>query len=1483
MATSEQRTEASFGADSGPAAPGPPRRRRAWRLGLLGLALLLLALLAALAAGARWIAATESGTRWALTQLAARLPGFVAQEPRGALLGDFSVARLSVPAGGGRIVLDRLHWKQLRLEALHWRAPYVELAADALTLQRLEVRSGPKPPEPKPASPPLTSLRLPVALQLPTLRIGEIVFDAHPVPVTGVQLTGVRLGSDQEIATLAAAWNGLAVSGGLKLQGAAPMQLDAKLVVRSDPAAAKAAPPAPASAAQAAAPLVPAWARDVQVELDAHGPLARFAAALVLRMQDQSLQARAQVTPFEPLPLALLDARFERLDLARLLAPVTPTAPSTLLSGSAAIALSRAPGQDGSRPLGIAIDLANGEPGRWDAKRLPLKQAQIRAHGEGRRWTLTQAELQVASGADTAGGRIIANGRWNDGKADLNARLEALLLDALDGRLAPMRLSGPLDLAVTPPAAATPAPADAASAPAFAEARLQADLTGALAERGRAGAPHALAQQPVQLKLQAQATPRLWRLDALHARSGNTRLSAKGRAEQGSDAGWKVQGDLELQSFNPSLWLPGPPDSAWRRAQHQLNGGAQLQASLPPGAGDAAAVLRQLRGQLDAELKDSVLAGQPLELDLQAKADGAGRIDARSELLAGGNTARLAALLRVPAAGRPAAVDDHLELHLDAPTLQRLAPLAQALNLGPLQGSAKLEARAQGPLGGWVATAAAPRPEANPANGRQNGGKNGAKTPSKPPAGQASSPLPVLPPLSTEGRVQIADLQFGDTALARLQGQWKASTATQAPMSAELLAEQLKLGAALQVPQARLQADGHSGQHRLQLDAELQPGARQQAAAQANVTPAGSTRVPAPLVLVTRISGGLIPGQGAPGGWRGSLEELSLRPTETATGPLAGPDRLPLLVVRNVGIEWQRGPTAQWAQLQPGQAEVLGAVLRWSEARWHQGEGRRELALEAQVDPVAIAPLLLRAQPDYGWAGDLKVGARVSVRAAPELTANVEIARAGGDLQINEYGVVQSLGLSELRLRLEAAGGVWRFSEVVAGNNLGRVAGEQTVRTAPTRWWPEPEADIDGKVEVRVENLSTWGAWVPAGWRLGGQLDGRVHLSGDFGAPDLLGELHGQQLTARNTLQGVALRDGVVNISFQGDSARIETFRFAAGDGSAELSGGARLGEQPQAELRLVASRFGLLNRVDRRATVSGEADVRLNREQLQVTGRFRADEGVVDISQADAPALAEDVVVRRPGDAPVQDGEEPNGKPPATRAMDLDVTVNLGERFRLKGRGIDTRLTGELRFTSPRGRLAAHGEIAAQDGKYEAYGQEMTIERGVFTFVGEIGNPRLDIVAVRPNLDVRVGVTVSGSALAPRVRLFSDPALPPTETLALLITGRSYDTLEGNQTLLLQRAAMALLAGEGGGDEGIMSRIPLDELSVRQTEGAVPETVVTIGKQISERVYVGYERGLSAAAGSWQLIYRIAQRFTLRAQTGDDEAVDLVWLFKWN
>jgi translocation and assembly module TamB len=203
--------------------------------------------------------------------------------------------------------------------------------------------------------------------------------------------------------------------------------------------------------------------------------------------------------------------------------------------------------------------------------------------------------------------------------------------------------------------------------------------------------------------------------------------------------------------------------------------------------------------------------------------------------------------------------------------------------------------------------------------------------------------------------------------------------------------------------------------------------------------------------------------------------------------------------------------------------------------------------------------------------------------------------------------------------------------------------------------------------------------------------------------------------------------------------------------------------------------------------------------------------------------------------------------------------------------------------LTAPAGKLAVNGSVRTADGTYAAYGQKLDIDRGILAFSGLAENPRLDIEATRPNLDLRVGVAVTGTALNPRVRLFSEPEMSDTDKLSWLVLGRAPEGLGRTDTALLQRAALALLAGEGAGPtDPVIKAIGLDDVSVRQTEGDVRETVVSLGKQLSRRWYVGYERGLNATTGTWQLIYRIAQRFTLRAQSGLDNSLDVIWTWRW-
>jgi translocation and assembly module TamB len=957
---------------------------------------------------------------------------------------------------------------------------------------------------------------------------------------------------------------------------------------------------------------------------------------------------------------------------------------------------------------------------------------------------------------------------------------------------------------------------------------VRGDLSGSVRDRG--------ADRPARLRVdgrwQREGGADRVELASAEARAAGARATLSGRASRAAaGAPWQLKGQAAVADFDPALWWRGREDSPWRRGPHRLNAKGDFDLAVPAAAaGSALDHLAALRGQASVEIADSQLAGVPLRGRLALRSAG-GDLLASTEAELDGN--RLAAEGRVAAARGGAG--DRWTVTLDAPALGRLAPLARLAGIAP---------SGQGMAGALSAKAEA--------SGR-------------------------WPALSTRGEASASGLRAGTLQLRTGRATWQAGTGLDAPVDATVELGALTIGPA-RVETATLRAQGSGRDHRLELAASssarppswteaLQPGA------------AVDGKAPAQARLAAQ--GGFVPGAagGAVGGWRGTLLQLDARPAGAEAAWLAS---------RNVALEFAGldGGAAQLL-LQPGRAEVFGAVLRWERVAWQAAHGGAPARVDAQaeLEPLAVAPLLQRLQPDFGWGGDLRLRGRLALRSAPSFSADIVIERERGDLTVTDETGTQSLGLSDLRLGLDVADGTWSFTQGLAGSTLGVAAGAFVARTSPQATWPAPDTPVSGVLELQVANLGTWGTWVPAGWRLGGALSVTAGIGGRFGAPEFTGAVQGRNLSVRNFLQGVNVTGGDVAIALQGDRARIERFTARAGEGTLTLAGDAVLGAAPQARLQLQAQRFQLLGRVDRRIVTSGRALMQLERDRLRLDGEFGVDEGLVDFSRSDAPTLADDVVVSRAAPAAASEPTPRNGSPAVRMpSVELDLRVDLGRQLKLRGRGLETGLEGELRLTSPSGKLAVNGTVRAAGGTYAAYGQKLEIDRGNLVFNGPAENPRLDVEATRPNLDVRVGVAVTGTAVNPRVRLFSEPEMADIDKLSWLVLGRASEGLGRADTALLQRAALALLAGENQGPtDQLIQAIGLDEVSVRQSDGEVRETVVSLGKQLSRRWYVGYERSLNATAGTWQLIYRIAQRFTLRAQSGEDSSLDVIWTWRWN
>jgi len=1420
---------------SPPAGPPPLRSRRRYARWLGGGAALLV-LLAAIAVGVLvWALRTAAGSAWVVTLA----PQLKVVAPRGSLLGDFSAERIDItlPGSSGVLRLDAPRWQALeasRGTAGRWlRLTIASLHADRVSLLPGEAA----PTEPTAATPPET-LRLPVEIDIREASVGELRIGAGDDAFALRALRGrVHLGAEggtlHRFAALQASHARASASGDATVGADPPFAIDAKV-------------------SAASAGTTPPW----QASASASGPLATLAVAATARVAPataqaaQSLDAKAVVQPFAAWPLGELQASTEALDLSAF----ASGAPATSLSGRATATTS---GLD--RPALIALDLRNARAGRWNEGLLPVQRlaAELRARPDDPGTIEVQGLTAELGSSRLGGGRIAGGGRWTADRWNVELALDQLRPSALDARAPETTVDGKLDALGTGFAAGTAAEA--------AKVELRADLVGRLADRRL---PRS-APQTARIRLEASGGAREILLRSAEASLGAARATLAGRLSRtGADAPWRASGKASLVEFDPAPWWPGATDSLLARGVNRLNMKGEFELDLPSAsAGSAFQLLAATRGKATLVLAESLLAGVPLQGEA-SYANSNGDVRSSLELLAAGN--------RLHAQGQLAAkpAQDAWQVSIDARQLARLAPWLET----PRKGAASAPPTVAGTL---------------TASGRIEGR---------------------WPDLRSDGELQAAALRLGALSVRRGEGRWRLGSTADAPMSGTLALDGVDLaGRAIERVRAELSGTARAHKADLRIESNALPpewidtiATQRAAAAPPAASPAsaaiGAAAPPAApngsrSIVVMRLEGGLVDAGGEhAAGWSGTVHELLAQ-------SLAPPARTWL---RAQGLRgsyfWSGGP--QRASLEPGSAEALGATMRWSKAAWQAGDvrgGGARLDASATIDPLPIAPLLRAIQPDFGWGGDLALQGRLEAHGAPSVRVDAVVERASGDLDVtDEYGT-QRLGLTDLRLGIAADDGVWRLTAALAGESLGVASGAVTARTSPTAAWPEASTPVEGVLEVRVANLGTWGRWVPAGWRLTGEMHASASIGGRFGAPEYTGRIEGAHLGVRNFLQGVNIKDGSVAIALQGSSARIEKFTARGGNGSLSLEGEASFDEAPAARLKLAADRFEILGRVDRRIVTSGNASLRLDATTLALEGRFGVDEGLVDFSHSDAPSLGDDVeVVRRPTGAPAAATAAAGAAsataatstaaapvpalPPSRRKVDLDLRVAMGEKLRVRGRGLDAGLRGELHITSPSSRLSVDGSLRAVNGTYQAYGQKLAIDRGELTFVGPIENPRLDIEATRPNLDVRVGVQVAGPALSPRVRLFSEPDMSDIDKLSWLLLGRASETTGGADTALLQRAALALLAGEGTGPtEQITQAIGLDEISVRQqTEGDTKETIVKVGKQLSKDWYIGYERGLNATAGSWQLIYRLARQLTVRAQAGGDNSLDLIWTLRW-
>ena len=476
------------------------------------------------------------------------------------------------------------------------------------------------------------------------------------------------------------------------------------------------------------------------------------------------------------------------------------------------------------------------------------------------------------------------------------------------------------------------------------------------------------------------------------------------------------------------------------------------------------------------------------------------------------------------------------------------------------------------------------------------------------------------------------------------------------------------------------------------------------------------------------------------------------------------------------------------------------------------------------------------------------------------LRGDVNVHRDAGDVVLSGVSDLP-LALTDLRVEAHAENNRIRASARATSSSLGEV--RATVATEAVRsaqgWALPASAPLAIEAQGDFASVAWLGPLIDPAVSVSGTMTLRAAGQGTVGEPRIDGAIEGKALSLRMPSTGIALTDGEISTTVANDRVVVKALRFKGGDGFLAVNGEASLRKGTSAQLRIEARKLLLVNRRDAKLELDATGDVTLAEGTVRLKGDARIIEGHLDLlRKAGMPSLAPDIHVK---------SEKPAPPPRQPMRIFVDVTTDFGDRFAVTAHNLGVgdnaalktlsgdfkaRIAGKIRTLSNEKQIPqTTGQLRVIDGAYTALGRSFRVERGNLSFVGPINNPSLDIfvapAVTKLQFTPEVGISITGTAQAPRVRLVSQPDMPETEKLSWLLFGR------GGQSF---------------------------DFAVGATTGQIASPAAEFGWQLSQKLYVAYEQGATGTANIVRFYSQLTDRIAIQLGTGDANSLFLLYTF---
>jgi translocation and assembly module TamB len=594
----------------------------------------------------------------------------------------------------------------------------------------------------------------------------------------------------------------------------------------------------------------------------------------------------------------------------------------------------------------------------------------------------------------------------------------------------------------------------------------------------------------------------------------------------------------------------------------------------------------------------------------------------------------------------------------------------------------------------------------------------------------------------------------------------------------------------------------------------------------------------------------------------------------------------------------------QWGhQLQSLNVRVDGALESHSlqsSIRLEQAGAEAELVLSArgamrETQWIGQVDKLRLHHQGLGWlAQGIELERPVDVKLSPQSWSIGEIEWMLGNRQARG------------RLSLQHQDAMLQALLLVDSRQVGNVDLSMRVPQAKP-WLLDPSASLEGKVTASTSSIKAWidlirgesDSSTKPDWEIDGAMGLNLALKGQLNRPSLQGRVLSKNLSFKQPANGLAMYGGELDLRFDQQQVFINRLRFSD-SGLFELHGGASWDQAfslKSLDFSWQLQQWPWQSEETMRAMVSGKGKLRMEGSNiLNMTGAINIEEGFWRWDEQALPRLSEDVIRIRDRKRNIQSVS--SGL--TWRSL---IDLNFGNKFKVEASGLKGRMAGSLRVDASAESIPiAQGELRLVDASFQAYGQRLKLERSRIYFQGLLSRPQLELLAIRDDLPLRVGVRVHGSLPQPQLRLIAEPDLPDLEKLSWLVLGHgSGQAGPGDAVRLLEALGDGLGLKQTGLREGIKERFGLDELRLTQQGGSVGsgiassglvnrsrilessssnlgsgDSLLRVGKQLSEASLLTYEQMLGRTEGALRLSYRLSERILLIARIGLEQGISI-------